>query len=340
MRSSTSSSKKYIGWGLIGFVILCVLSEVFIFRNVMFYGRSPGFIGQLAEMEVSFQHADSDRIKVAIWGDSQSLDALRPELMASDASEGGYAADEIFNFSISGGSAFDIYKTYLQYADRLPSLEKAIVIVNEHQFNNEDPANYILFKYYATLSDRIKVMNFDNYGELLLGWAMKSYDLRSIWTLMIEKYRQGELREEIPMHAGGLPPVTWSPKSDRTYEYATEVAERWFRNYKQEGIRTDSFEALVHDLTVQKIETIILQLPRSSEFEKAVAEQFASEHGEYMNLVQAVAARYGASFVPLSNEGMVMGDHFRDSNHVNPAGAELVSEAVADLLNPLKLENS
>src|SRR5690606_24728395 len=148
---------------------------------------------------------------------------------------------QIFNFSISGGSAFDIYKTYLSYVDRLPNLEKVFVIVNEHQMNNEDPANYILFKYYAGLKDRLKVMNTDNYGELLFGWALKSYDMRTEWSKMVEKYRKGELREEIPAFEGGLKPITWSPGTDRTPEYAMETAERWFRGYTLEGVRTDAF---------------------------------------------------------------------------------------------------
>lgn len=316
-----------ISWGFFGFLVLIVCAEIFIFRNVLFYGHSPGFIGQLGELEASFQKTEQQKIKVGIWGDSQSIDALLPSLLGQYSQK--YDAEQMFNFSISGGSAFDIYKTYLQYKDRLPNLEMAIVVVNEHQFNNEDPANYIMFKYYANLRDRLQVMNKDNYGELLLGWVLKSYDMRSVWQTMFDKYRKGEWEKEVPVHEGGLPPVTWSPSSHRTYDYAVEVAERWFRNYKLEGVRTDAFHKLIQDLSAQGIDTIILQLPRSEYFETAVAERFSEERQAYLDQIASVAETFEVQFEIMSNEGMPIDQFFRDSNHVNANGAAVVSKVIA-----------
>lgn len=347
MRSSTSNSdrvgaihftldhtdnkkkqNKYFGWGLIGLLAIVILAEAFVFRNVMFYGYSPGFIGQLAELEATFQEVDASKIKAIVLGDSQSMDALVPELMAEHSAR--YDLEELFNFSISGGSAFDIYKTYLSYKDRLPNIDKAIVVVNEHQFNNEDPANYILFKYYANLRDRLQVIGTDNYGELLLGWALKSYDMRTVWTMMIDKYRKDELRDAVPVHEGrGLPAVRWSPSSDRTLEHAEETAERWFRNFKLEGVRTDAFRKLIRELAEDGVDTVILQLPRSAYFEEAVSTMFKEEQLAIRQMIQTVADEHGAEFVIMSNEGMTIEEHFRDTNHVNPEGAALISRMVA-----------
>ena len=76
----------------------------------MLLSYSPGSsLGQFAELDRSFKHADAEKITVAIFGDSHSIDALRPEYMAEPA---GLTPENIFNFSISGGKAFDIYHTY------------------------------------------------------------------------------------------------------------------------------------------------------------------------------------------------------------------------------------
>jgi hypothetical protein len=314
---------------LFGFLVIMVLLEAFVFRNVDFYGYSPGFIGQMAELKASFAQAEEEEITVAVFGDSQSMDAIRPEQLAEAM---GLEPENIFNFSLSGASAFDLYKTYEAVRDRLPRLEQAVVVVNEHQFNNAEAADDIKFKFTANLRERLAAMDADNYGDLLLGWLSKAYDMRSVWTMMLEKYRNGELREEIPVHAGGLPPVTWSPSSSRTAEYAEETADRWFVHYDLEGVRTEAFEALVRELADRGVRVTIVQLPRSQIFEEIIREKYAAEQERYLQLVSGIAERYGAEWIIMPNGELSLEKHFRDTNHVNPAGARWVSAYLGGLL--------
>src|SRR5690606_7444222 len=132
MNLSTSNSKRKglrrWSWGLIGFLALFAALEVVVFRSPALYGiEYRSAVGQFTELEQSFRHADTERITIAILGDSQSKDALRPDMLAEAS---GRDPASIFNFSISGGKAFDIYRTYLQYADQLTALEEVIVVVN------------------------------------------------------------------------------------------------------------------------------------------------------------------------------------------------------------------
>ncbi|CAM3460163.1 hypothetical protein [Marinicrinis lubricantis] len=328
-RKTKSKGKKTLlrsSIGLSGFIVLLILAEVFIFRNLAFYGKSPGFIGQIAEMDASFQAENAEQIQVGIFGDSLGMDALRPDVMASAS---GMQEGSIYNFSLSGGSAYDIAQIYKQYEDELPNMKQAIVVINEHQFNNAEAAEDIKFKYFAGISDRLKVMNSDNYGDLLLGWMLKSYDMRTIWTMMWDKYRKGELRDEVPIHNGGLAPVEWSPPKDREPAYAKEVADRWFENYDLEGVRTEAFERMLADMQQRGIEIVLVQLPRSEHFEKESSSIYMKEQNMYLDLMQELADQYGAVLDVLPKDLLTFPDHFRDVNHVNPAGAEIVSNYVS-----------
>jgi len=332
-RTTGRKSHKRQVWranaGISGFIVLIILLEVFLFRNLYFYGLSPGNIGQLGELKASFAHAEHEQIKVAIFGDSQSMDALRPELLAEQSS---YEQAQLFNFSISGGSAYDLEQVYQQYASALTELESAIVVVGEHQFNESRTVEDIKFKYFAGLRDRLQVMNRDNYGELLLGYVFKSYGMRTEWTMMIDKYQAGELRSEVPVHAGGLPPVTWSPRQSRTEEYAQETADRWFEHFEMGGLRSAGFASLIQDLREQDIDVTVIQLPRHEWFEQAIRDNYATEQQQYRQFLQQVTDQYGAKLWLMSNEGLALETHFRDTNHVNEEGARLVSRQVAERL--------
>ncbi|GIQ70889.1 hypothetical protein DUZ99_13330 [Xylanibacillus composti] len=332
--SRQRARRRYIGLGLAALLSILILLETLVFRNTDFYGYSPGFIGQLAELKASYAQEEPAQIKVAIFGDSMSLDALRPEIMEDEA---GWPRGTVFNFSLSGGSAFDMYKTYKSYESRLPAMEHAIIVVNEHQINNAEAAKDIKFKFYANLNDRLQVINRDNYGELLLGWAWKGYEMREVWKMMLDKYRHDrehpdepkQLRDEIPAYPGGIKPLTWSPRTDKTYEYAEEVAARWFDPYVTEGVRTEALGKLIRELTESGVQVTILQIPRTPFFEQAVSAKYEDKRQEYLAIVQGYADEYGAAFTVMSNEGLDPETDFRDTNHVSPDGAEKVSRDIA-----------
>lgn len=318
--------RRLFDLGLAGLVAFVIAAEVLFFRNVMFYGLSPGFIGQLGELEATFAHHGGERVRVAIFGDSQSMDALLPEHLAAESD---YEVGEIFNFSLSGGSAYDMEQMWRKYRNRLPALEKVIIVVNEHQFNEARAVEDIKFRFFASLGERLQVIDQENYGDLLLGWALRSYEMRTVWTQMIEKWRAGELREKVPVHEGGLPPVTWSPSTDRSMDYARDTAERWFEDFKMGGVRSRAFERLVSELNASGVEVVILQLPRSSLFEQAIEERYAAERDAYWDYVQGIARQYGFEAAKVPNDELELDTHYRDTNHVNPQGAEWVSRYVA-----------
>lgn len=343
MSSSTSSSNeltelsprrkrsRQIPWGLIGVILLIISSEIFVFRNLDFYGKAPNTIGQLAELDHSWQDAKPELVETAIFGDSMGIDGLRPTQLAQAA---GVSPDTMFNFSISGGKAYEINKVYDTYRDQMPNLKRAIVVVNEHQLNNDEIAKSEMFRYYAGLIDRFKVMNKDNYGELTLGWALKSFDMRSIWTkFILDKYLNPEtrdaIRDVIPAYPHGLEPAA-SKAKDVTVERARKDVDRWFANFDLNGLRKDSFEALITDLSKRGVEVIILQLPRSEHFETAIAKSYATEHQAYIDTVQAIATNNNATFEVIPNTELDTEEHFQDNNHLNPAGAEWLARYVAE----------
>jgi hypothetical protein len=323
--------KKVYNLGLVGLLVILACLEITVFRNVMFYGYSPGFVGQMAELRVSFQHAEAEDIQVGIFGDSMSMDALRPDLIEAAA---GLPEGSVFNFSLSGGSAFDIAKTYEQYIDELPQMKQAIVVVNEHQFNDHlmfsdtGQVEDVKFRYFANASDRIAVMNSENYGDLTVGWMLKSYDLRSVWVMMLEKYQTGKLREEIPVYAGGLPAVTYTPPDSKSEAYAKDVADRWFKSYSVDGIRGAYFEKMISDMHERGIEVTLLQLPRTDFFEDVVHSEYPLAKQMYENKLMQLSSQYNMEWVKLSNNELTL-EHFRDSNHVNSKGAERVSSSIS-----------
>jgi len=332
MNSSISNSRplrRRISLGFLGFLVLFAALEVFVFRDLDLYGAEyRSSVGQLAELDYSFRHSQPEGIQTAIFGDSQSKDALRPDLLAATAR---LDPSSIFNFSVSGGKAFDIYRTYMTYADRLPNLKEAIVVVNEHQFNSYHMENDPVFRYYAGLRDRIQALNKDNYGELLVGWVSKGFDLRSIWTKVVQSYFKGTLPKPLPSvwKPGGIRAETMLEPNGLTLEYAENTASRWFDHYDLRGLQTDSFEALLRKLHDRGVRIVVLQIPRSSLFEQAVRQKYAAQQQAYFDQIAAIARRYGAEFRVMSNEGLTLKEHFRDTNHVNPRGAQIVSREVA-----------
>jgi len=333
-RTSRSASKrplrKRIAWGLLGVIMLLVCSEVFVFRNADFYGIQGGFLGQFSELEHSWRTAKPEAVDTVILGDSMGMDGMRPELLAEAA---GVSADSIFNFSISGGKAYEIYHTYLKYRDEMPNLKRAFIVVNEHQINNAEVYNQPMFRYYAGLGDRFRVMDKNNFGELVTGWVLKSFDLRTEWTKLfvdkvIDPEKKGWLREQIPSNPHGL---MAKPDWDGTVSAAIgeETADRWFKDYNLDGIETDSFESLVRDLRERGIEVTLLRLPRSDYFEIPASTKHAAEQMAYNETIAAIANQYGAKFDIISNAELRTDHDFRDPNHLNEKGARWLAAYVA-----------
>lgn len=323
--SSFKRARRW-AWGLIAAAVLFGAVEVAVFRNLDFYGIQPySFVGQLSELEHSFELADPEKVQTAVFGDSQSIDALRPDYMSSAI---GRDSGSMFNFSISGGKAYDIYHTYLSYRDKLPRLQQAIVVVNEHQISDNGIDKDAKFRYYAGLQDRFRVMDQDNYGELLLGWVSKAFDMRTIWSPMFDAWRKDKLPDRPVWKPGGI--RAKMERDELTAAKAEATAGRWFQDYDTDGVQAASLEALLRDLQARGVKTVVLQLPRSSLFETAVQKLYPSEQRNYVQVVSELAHKYGASFEMMSNAGLPYRDYFRDTNHLNPKGAAIVSKEVAE----------
>ena len=337
MRSSTSNSRsgkrrlRRISWGFVGFVALYAALEILVFRNPDLYAvEYRSSVGQFAELDQSFRHADARLITTAILGDSQSKDALRPDLLAAAS---GRDAASIFNFSISGGKAFDIYRTYRRYADQLTGLQEAIIVVNEHQINSHNMAEDAKFRYYASLRDRLQIVNWDNYGELGLGWVSKAFDMRAVWSKIVTSYFKGTLPKKPVTEIwkpGGLRAETQIEENGLTVAYAEARADGWFADYDLDGLQTASLAALLGDLQARGVRVTILQIPRSELFEAAVKRLYPAEQQTYFDKVGELAQQYGATYTVMSNAGLSLKEDFRDSNHVNPKGAAIVSREVAE----------
>src|SRR5699024_1492173 len=104
----------------------------------------------------------------------------------------------------------------------------------------------------------------------------------------------------------------------------------WFEDFQMGGPRSDSFESLIRDLRAQDVVVTVIQLPRHEWFEQAIAEYYPDERAEYEAFLRDVTAAYGAELWMMSNEGLELEEHFRDTNHVSVSGAEVVSRQVAE----------
>lgn len=339
-RPSRFQTFRRIGWGLLIALLLLAAADIYIFRSAYTYdigterGARGGFVGQWAQIDRSFKAIDdADQITYAVFGDSQSLDAFRPDIMADEL---GVTADTIFNFSVSGGKVADIAYTYHQYIDHLPSLQHIILVVNEHQFNSADSAQDPKFKFHASLRQRWQAINKDNYGELLTGWVFRSFGMRAEWQKLVERYRSGELPANPPPFPGGIQPLTWSAPTDRTAEFARTVADRWFKSWQLDGVYTATFDEFVRQIRSDGVELTIVQIPRTDLFEREIQAQYADEHQAYLEHIRGIASANNVEFVVMdasADAGDSLGltlDDFRDTNHVNPQGAERLSRYAAD----------
>lgn len=321
-----------LGWGLLIALLILAIADVYIFRDAYSYdvgtekGARGGFIGQWAQLDRSFEATDPDRIEYAIFGDSQSLDAFRPDTMADEL---GMDAEHIFNFSVTGGKPTDIAYTYRQYIDRLPNLRHIILVVNEHQFNSVDSAQDPKFKFHASFRERWQAMNKDNYGELLTGWVFRSFGMRSEWQKLVGGYRSGVLPANPPAFPRGIQPLTWSPPTDKTAAFAKQVADRWFKDWQLDGVYAATFDRLVRDIRSEGIELTIVQIPRTDLFEREIQAHYAEQQQAYFDHIRDIAATNHVEFIIMDNT-LLTREAFRDTNHVNPQGAEAISRYAAD----------
>jgi hypothetical protein len=334
LRSTRFKAFRRLGWGLLIVLLILAIADMYIFRNAYTYdlgtekGARGGIIGQWAQLDRSVKAVDTDQIEYAIFGDSQSLDAFRPDIMADEL---GLAAEHVFNFSVTGGKPTDIAYTYNHYIDQLPNLRHIILVVNEHQFNNTDSAQDSKFKFHATLRQRWQAMDGDNYGELLIGWVFRSFGMRAEWQKLVERYRSGELPQSPAPFPGGIQPTTWSPPADKSAAFATTVADRWFKDWQPDGVYTLTFDRLVRDIKDDGIELTIVQIPRTQLFEEEVRSKHAAEQQAYFNHIRSIADASGVEFTVMdaTTTGVTI-DSFRDTNHVNAHGAEQISRYAAD----------
>lgn len=325
---------RRLGWGALVAFVLLGLADAWVFRNAAFYdlgnknGARGGFIGQFAHIERAFEAAGGEHIEYAIFGDSQSIDGLRPDVMAEAL---GVPAHRIFNFSTSGGKPTDNLYLYRKYAERMPNLKRVIYVVNEHQLNNADAADDTKFKFHATLGQRLKAMDRDNYGELLTGWALRSFGLRTEWTALAERYRAGTWPpEEEAMFPGGIEPLRWADPKTKTEDYAREVADRWFRDWQPEGVYTDAFVDLLEAWRERGLDVVVAQIPRMPWFDEAIAAKYGRERDVYLQKAKEAADAAGARFEVIAAEEAGLGeDGFRDVNHMSPEGAEAFSRFAA-----------
>lgn len=340
-RRMTWNAFRRLGWGLFCAVILLALADVYVFRSAYTYdigdkqGARGGFIGQFAHIDRSFKAIDPARIEYAIFGDSQSIDALRPDLMAEEL---GTEPERIFNFSVSAGKPTDAAYLYRRYIAQMPNLRQVIVVVNEHQFNHADVAADAKFRFHAGLADRLRAMDTERYGELIAGWALRAFGLRTEWQPLVKRYFSGELPADPAPYPGGIQPLTWSPPEHREPAYAEETADRWFKDWQPEGVYLRAFRALLADMRARGLEIAVVQLPRAASFDAAIEAKYGAARAALYAEIEGIAAAYGAAFDVLSaaDLGLSVDEHFRDTNHVNPEGARIISRhAARQWLSPL-----
>ncbi|BAU26540.1 hypothetical protein DFP93_10879 [Aneurinibacillus soli] len=326
MISSISSSnhptrKRRVVRGFLWGVVFLLLAELFLFRNPALYGTSPAsFLGQIANVQERLARQNPDRIKVLILGDSQSMDALRPPLLAAHY---GVAPDEIFNLSVSGGKAVDMLHLYEEAADKLPNLKRVIIAVNEHQVNSVDIKSDAKFRYFATLSERMGAPHVADKADLVFGQLLYAYGLRDVWTQLAKQWWDGKLPQE-PRdkyeYRWGLPPVPGREPAHLGPAYARIVADRWMKDYRLDGPQANAFHKLVGKLAKRGVQITIVQLPRTQAFEQVMKATYGQQQAAFRARMQTEATQAGASFtvIPPTLEDA----YFRDANHVNEHGAK------------------
>jgi len=307
-------------WALL-FVVLC---EAFLFRNPALYGISPAsFIGQIADVEKRLEAQDTEKIKLLVLGDSQSMDALRPPLLAARY---GLKPDEVFNLSVSGGKAVDMLHLYERHKDKMPNLQRVIISVNEHQLNSTTDHADNKFRYHATLWERLQVPHVEEKADLAFGWLLYSYGLREVWTQMWKLYWEGKLPQQPRdkyAYKWGLPPVEGRDAKHFGPNYAAEVAKRWMPEYRLEGAQTQALKRLMGELSEHGVQVTVLQLPRTQAFEHVMKTQYAAEQAAYRQFIDNLAKQHNGRFVIIPPT--LDDSYFRDANHMNKKGAEKIT---------------
>jgi len=317
---------------MIWFLLFLILIELFIFRNLAFYGIIPAsFIGQIQDLYQRFDQQEKDKIEWLILGDSQSMDAIRPPLIARELK---CDPDQIFNLSISAGKPLDSLNILEKTIPQLPNLKGVIIAVNEHQFNNSKPVADVKFRYFAGITERIQAPGKEQKAELILGYLSYAYGLRDVWWKIAEKAWEGELPQIKPVeYRWGLDPLTAITPDGKTMQYAIDTAERWLGDYRLEGPQTNAFLQMVNLLERNEINWTLVKIPRMSALENAIKSSYEPQQKEFINLMKQLALDNQKQFItdiPQPPENA-----YRDVNHVNEKGAAYLAPLIADIIKEM-----
>ncbi|WCK54220.1 hypothetical protein PP175_23510 [Aneurinibacillus sp. Ricciae_BoGa-3] len=329
MNSFTSNSRgqgpsrKWWMGGLAFAILFLVLCETLIFRNLSFYGAAPtSFIGQVDDLQKRLARVDKTKIKMVIFGDSESMDGLRPPLIAKQY---GYKPDEVFNLSVSGGKPVDMLRMYELDMSQLSNVQKAIISVNEHHLNNSHYGQSTLFRYNATLGERLSAGTIEEKADLTFGWLLYAYGMRDVWTQMLSLYTEGKLPKppsDQYAYRWGLPPVTAIDRSHIGPAYSNDVGQRWMTDYRMEGAHTQAMEKLVSGLAGRGIQLEFIQLPRTRDLESVLGGKYGTQQKQFRDRIQRMADQHHAPFLIIPP--VLDNSNFRDANHLNTKGANAV----------------
>lgn len=315
--------------GLIWFLLFLALFEVLVARNCSFYQLAPySSIGQMAHLLKTFAHQDSGKIRWLLVGDSQSRDALRPELIAQAL---GCDPDSIFNLSINGGKPVDFKYLLRRTVPRLPHLQGVIINVNEHYFDRGELQHDPKFRFLADFKERMLIPGPERKADLLLSWAFYTYGMRTQWWEITKMLVQGKTSFREPInYAWGLGPQSSCTEENKTAEYAKKLSQTWMYKFRLPGPQKTALEETVSYLTSRNISWTLIHLPKTSLIEKTLEEKYPQQRAKFDGYMEKLAQNQGTKYI--NKFTGITDDCFRDVNHMNGKGASIIAPQVGEVL--------
>lgn len=295
-------------------IFLAVLLIVVLALNTFYYGLvSSKKMVNRKEKEYQEHFATSNYVKYGFFGSSHTLDAINPQYI-----------DNSFNFASNGDNYFKIYYRLKRALDDDIKMDYVILETDLQTFSSlfDEPDNF--------LNDLFNLNNFVSYKEL------SKTSGKSIIEIFI--------RANFPFIGGGMDffvnktetPVSlgWARHEFNlsAYNNVSDVTlQRVSRHFDNKDLVSnlsfDYFKKTVSLAKENNIKVVFIKLPVSKEYDNVIILKKIDKSAYYNKIFNSVEDYIVLDYYTLFFDNS---DYFRDPDHLNYVGAEVLSKKVSE----------
>jgi len=264
---------------------------------------------------------------VVLLGNSRTRDAVIPRQLEREL---GAETGSVLNLGLTGGSLFDSMMLYQRNRAKLGSARWVVVQVEQNAFLPVRPRER--FRRFASLGDRVRLLDFEERASVVLGFFWKTYDAQA----PLKRFLRGEGGgSRLAIGADGR--VQWREDAVETGPETLDFTAQW------QPPRSLEVDPLAVSFLQRLLDMIEADGPRVAFFRSPVRDDYLDAGGEYAEQLEATMQQVLTRIAPdvprmLYHRGSELGianTGFYDYGHATESSAVRITSTLATDLKRL-----